>query len=216
MYTLIIIIRNFILYHIAVISTLYFHLFVQIKSSSFPWRKNKINILLLCLSFCIYPSFLFHSFSFTLDRYVCQSRRVCRSWLQKRHVAECLRPITIRGESFARTHGTFSFNIAFCSLRLLQNSSYKVCLCRERPAIRAADTFICSATNTNHLYKAHIYLTRGRWPFCTRGHRHTRPFSARFSDTTCISHVSLHLQSHHCPEVQSHETIFILICRSLA
>lgn len=88
---------------------------------------------------------------------------------------------------FCKTHGAFSFNITFCSFRLLRNSSYKVCLCFERPAIRAADTFICSATNTNHLYKAHIYLTRGRWPFCKRGHRHARPFYARFSDTASIS-----------------------------
>lgn len=84
---------------------------------------------------------------------------------------------------FCMTHGTFSFNITVCPFRLLQNSSYKVCLCFERSAIRAADTFICSATNMNHLYKAHIYLTRGRWPFCKRGHRHARPFYARFSDT---------------------------------
>lgn len=72
---------------------------------------------------------------------------------------------------------------------LLRNSSYKVCAALRTPRIRAADTFICSATNTSHLYKAPIYLARGRWPFPqthTHTHTHTQrrkcPFYARFSD----------------------------------
>lgn len=147
------------------ISILYFHLF----------RKEFIFCIINILSsLSSYISLLFHSSSYS--RYLVSIAVV--------ETARGRIPSTNYNsrQVFCMTHGTFSFNITVCPFRLLQNS-YKVCLCFERSAIRAADTFICSATNMNHLYKAHIYLTRGRWPFCKRGHRHARPFYARFSDT---------------------------------
>lgn len=56
---------------------------------------------------------------------------------------------------------------------LLRNSSDKVCAALRTPRIRAADTFICSATNTSHLYKAPIYLARGGGGLFAQTHMHT-------------------------------------------
>lgn len=115
---------------------------------------------------------------------------------------------------FCKTRVTFSFNTAFCPFRLLRNSSYKVWLCSERLAIRAADTFICSTMNTNHLYKAHIYLTRGRRPFCTHADIDTR---ALFTSDSLIPRgiPMFHYICNHTT-VRKSRVIFILIYRSLA
>lgn len=112
---------------------------------------------------------------------------------------------------------------------LLRNSSDKVCAALRTPRIRAADTFICSATNTSHLYKAPIYLARGRWPFCTDAYAHTstqtqkptqtreRPFyDARFSDISPTFPCFITFAIISVRRVQSHETISILIHHSLA
>lgn len=128
-------------------------------------ERNKYSALLsvFLLLFVLSPAF---------DTYldVC-----CWSRLQEQHVAECLRPITIRGKSFARPTEHFHSIPRFTLSNCYEIHRHTKCACASNaPRIRAADTFICSATNANHLYKAHIYLTRGKWPFCTRGHRHTR------------------------------------------
>jgi len=116
---------------------------------------------------------------------------------------------------FCKTHGTFSFNIAFCPFPTVTKFIVQsVLVLRTSPFVRLTRSF---ARRIRTTFTKPTFIWIGEVAFLhTRRHRHTRPFYARFLWNREHSHVSLHLQSHHCPEVQSHETIFILIYCSLA
>lgn len=88
---------------------------------------------------------------------------MCRLQWQNRHVAECPRPITIRGKAFRKIYE--HFHSISCPFRCYEIHHTECAAALRTPRIRAADTFICSATNTSHLYKAPIYLAQERWSF---------------------------------------------------
>jgi len=190
------------LYYIVVISAFYIPL---ICSEKRPSCVEQINIL---FSFFVFL-FLFYSFSYS--RYISW----CVSRLQEQHVVECLRSIIIYCKSFARPtehfHSISRFALSDC---------YEIhrtkCACAPNvpPFVRLTRSF---ARRIRTTFTKPTFIWIGEVAFLhTRRHRHTRPFYARFLWYREHSHVSLHLQSHHCPEVQSHETIFILIYCSLA
>jgi len=143
---------------------------------------------------------------------ICITIARMHSWLQ--HVVEGLRSIIICWKSFARPtehfHSISRFALSDC---------YEIhrtkCACAPNvpPFVRLTRSF----ARRIRTFTKPTFIRIGEAAFLhTRRHRHTRPFYARFLWYREHSHVSLHLQSHHCPEVQSHETIFILIYCSLA
>jgi len=195
------------LYYIATISISYFNLFIK-KKVHLSWSESNKHFILFF--HFVYSSFFFYTFSYS--RYI--SRYVCWSRLQKWHVAEYLQPITIRGKSFARStehfHSISRFALSNC---------YKIhrtkcaCAANAPPFVRLTRSFAQRRIRTTFTKPTFIWLGGGG--LFARTHIHTRARArvhrhAPFFFLHPIlwyreySRVSLHLQSHHCPESWNH------------
>lgn len=169
---------------------------------------------------------LFHSFSRSLESYL--DARFADCSCRSGHVAEYLRPITIRGKPFARTTNIF-IQYRVCPLRCYEIHPTKCVLRFERRAfVRLTRSFAQRRTRATFTKPPFIWLGGGGLCTDAYAHRSTqtqkptqslrkRPFyDARFSDTSPTFPCFITFAIISVRRVQSHETISILIHHSLA